>query len=216
MRLHEIKHTYDAVYSLGSNCYPSQRMERCGLRPYSGVVDWMYSNSVPGLCALLRNRFAMFMDPANTIVEEDVLNGHNYFLLDRAYGIQSVHDFTCKDGRTGIHTAYPPFQAKMKRRIARFLHKAERSKHIFFFRLNASYEEAMELEAALASIVRHQFTLLVVNPGESNQIIECDWPLSRTCALQLPIGWDAKCDELWNTVLAGIVYQGEEEYVTHS
>ncbi|MFW5435430.1 DUF1796 family putative cysteine peptidase [Paenibacillus apiarius] len=209
MRLSEIKRTYDAVYSLGSNCYPSQRMERYGLRPYSGVIDWMYSNSVPGLCTLLRNRFAHFMHPANIVVEGTVFNGHNFSVRDCIYGMQSVHDFLCSEGAEGIHAKYPLFQETLQRRITRFLDKVERCEWIFFFRLNATYEETIELEAALASIVQHQFTLLVVNPGSAYQIVESGWPLAHTCALEIPAEWDTQSDELWNAVFAGIHYRAD-------
>ncbi|KJB88701.1 peptidase [Paenibacillus sp. E194] len=207
MRLSDVKGAYDAMYSLGSNCYTAQRLERYGLRPYSGVVDWMYSNWTPGVSLLLRNRFAKFMYPDHLVVESIIFKRHNYCILDRVYGVQSVHDFLYAERRRGIALRYPKFIETIQRRIHRFLDKAEHSERIFYFRLNASYDEAAELEAALASLVKHQFSLLVVNPGNEHRIIDKEWPLANTCGLELPIGWDAACDQVWNEVFAGIHYQ---------
>lgn len=207
MRLTDIKRTYQAVYSLGSNCYPAQRLERYGLRPYSGVIDWMYSNSIPGLCLLLRNRFAEFMYSDHIEVDGTEFNGHNYSLLDRVYGVQSVHDFLVADQLEGIVRKYPEFQETLQRRITRFLRNIEQAEWVFFFRLHASHEEAAALEAALASIVRHQFRLLVVNPGADHRIVELDWPLAHTCAVEAPIAWDADSDRAWNELFAGIRYE---------
>lgn len=206
MRLADIKGVYDAVFSLGSNCYPAQRMERYGMRPYSGVLDWMYSNSIPGLCALLRSRFTHFMHPANIIVDGEVFNGHNYSVYDSAYSVQSVHDFLCAEGREGITEKYPQFQEKLQRRIDRFLGKMEQCRHIFFFRLHATYDEAEQLEQSLSSIVKHQYTLLVVNPGSVYHVVDYNWPLSHTCGLEIPAEWDARSDELWAGVFTGISY----------
>lgn len=207
MHLAEIKGVYDAVFSLGSNCYPAQRMERYGMRPYSGVLDWMRSNSVPGLCALLRNRFAHFMHPANIVVNGVEFNGHNYSVYDCIYGIQSVHDFLCAEGHEGITAKYPQFQEKLQRRIHRFLEKAEQCKRVFFFRLHATYDEATQLEQSLSSVVKHTYTLLVVNSRNADHVVDYKWPLAHTCGLEIPAEWDAKSDELWNGVFKGISYQ---------
>ncbi|WP_289356207.1 MULTISPECIES: DUF1796 family putative cysteine peptidase [unclassified Paenibacillus] len=206
MLLSDVNGVYDAVYSLGSNCYPAQRLERYGLRPYSGVIDWMYSNSTPGVSMLLRNRFAKFMHPDHFVVESIVFY-HNYCVRDRVYHVQSVHDFLHSARRRGIALKYPTFMETLQRRIHRFLTKAEHSKRLFFLRMNASYDEAAELEAALASLVKHQFSLLVVNPGSEYRVVDLNWPLANTCGLMLPIGWDEECDRVWNEVFAHIRYE---------
>lgn len=207
MNLHELKGTYDAVFSLGSNCYPAQRLERYSLRPYSGVIDWMYSNSIPGLVKLLNNRFDSFMHPRNLWVEGLVLNDHNYSVRDCFYDIQSVHDFLAGDRLDGIVQKYPQFKNTFERRIARFLEKTGHCRKLLFVRLHASYEDAALLEAALRSIVTHEFRLLVVNPGQVGQMIEHNWPLQYTCSLEMPIEWDERSDELWSKVFEHIQYE---------
>lgn len=208
MQLSDLKGGYDAAFSLGSNCYPAQRMERYGMRPYSGVVDWMFSNWTPGISLLLRNRFAKFMHRDHLVVESIIFR-HNYCVLDRVYRVQSVHDFLYAERRRGIARRYPEFQETLQRRIGRFLDKAEHSKRIFFFRLNASYDEAAELEAVLSTMVKHPFSLLVVNPGNEYQIVDNNWMLPHTCGLELPVKWDADSDALWNVVFHGIEYRAE-------
>ncbi|MDK8181197.1 DUF1796 family putative cysteine peptidase [Paenibacillus sp. UMB4589-SE434] len=211
MDLAQLKGQYDAVYSLGSNCYPAQRLERYGLRPYSGVIDWMYSNSIPGLTKLLRSGFANFMHPDNMVVDGTEFNNYNYSVKDCFYEVQSVHDFLVSEQLEGITHKYPEFHATLQRRIARFLQKTEQSRMILFFRLNASFEEAVQLEAALAARVANQFRLLVVNPVSRKEVFDCGWPLANTCGLELPAEWDEHSDLLWNAVFAGITYHPPAE-----
>ncbi|WP_314591427.1 DUF1796 family putative cysteine peptidase [Paenibacillus terrigena] len=206
MKLAEIKRTYDAVYSLGYNCYPAQRLERYQLRPYSGVIDWMYSHSLSGVSSLLRNHFANFMELTNMSIQGELFNGFNYLVQDRSYGIESAHDFLVSEQPEGILRKYPEFKDTLNRRIQRFLAKMNTSKSIFFFRLGGTYEEAVELESMLSMIVKHDFCVLLVNPIPHAALIECDWPLAKVCVIQAPDQWDEKSDEIWSTIFEGIHY----------
>ncbi|WP_088548975.1 DUF1796 family putative cysteine peptidase [Paenibacillus aquistagni] len=205
MNLSELKGDYDGFYSLGSNCYPAQRLERYGLRPYSGVIDWMYSNSVAGLVKLLNHRFDSFMHPANMVIEGTMFDGHNYSVRDCFYDIESVHDFLVSEQVEGYQRKLPEFRQTMERRVNRLLHKAEHCQKLLFVRLHASFVEASVLEGALTKLVKHQFRLLVVNPGPKT-LHDLNWPLPHTCGLQLPIEWDAESDMIWNEVFRDIRY----------
>lgn len=205
MNLAQLKGDYDGIFSLGSNCYPAQRLERYGLRPYSGVIDWMYSNSVAGLVKLLNHRFDSFMHPANMVIEGTIFDGHNYSIRDCFYDVESVHDFLASEQQEGYVRKLPEFRQRMQRRVDRLLVKAEHCQKLLFVRLNASFVEASVIEGALSQLVKHEFRLLVVNPGP-RALQDLNWPLPYTCGLQLPIEWDPDSDFIWSEVFRDIRY----------
>lgn len=46
MNLSNIKQKYNAVFSLGQNCWPAWALYQLGLSPFFGVIDFMLSPSL--------------------------------------------------------------------------------------------------------------------------------------------------------------------------
>lgn len=92
MSLEKIKGTYDAVFSLGNLCLGAIQLNKFNLRPFSGVLDWVGSHSLPDVNRLLQNRFSGFLELPNLKVV-----GHasvlDLLVLDEAYKIYFNHDF---------------------------------------------------------------------------------------------------------------------------
>lgn len=184
MSLEDIKGNYDAIFSLGDLCLASIQLKKNNLRPFSGVLDWIASPALSDVNRLLRNRFVGFMDLPNLRIigyADD-----NICVSDDAYHMVSNHDFPA-DRNTLTHLAtYPEVKEKYDRRIHRFLEKMNTSKRVLFVRTEGSFEDILELESILSSLVKNDFRILLVNHTNVGGMIEKDWPLERVCAVELP------------------------------
>lgn len=208
MKLNELKGTYDAIFTLGDLCLAAIQLEKNQLRPYAGVLDWMASYHLSDVNRLLTNRFARFMNYENLKIvgaaSEKLL-----LVAETEYNVVSNHDFMTQYNTPSQLHAYPEIKAKYDRRIARFLERMEKSKHILFIRTEGTLEEARELEEVLSRLVRHDFkVLLIQHKLEVNGIVESDWPLKRVISVQLPDvdRWNAN-DALWTQMLSGVMFK---------
>ncbi|GGE79214.1 DUF1796 family putative cysteine peptidase [Priestia taiwanensis] len=214
MRLQDIKGKYDATYSLGNQCAIANKLRHYRLRPYAGVTDWMLTAYLPGLSKLLRNRFANFMEKENMIFDGYHAAGAQLFIKDTLYDISAAHDFSTIANTPTDWPVYPQFKAKVDRRIRRFLRDMETCERILFIRMMGTFEETKELEAALSSIIKHDFTLLMLNPINEIKIIEYEWDIPHVCSLGIPMG--DEFPEVWDVIMGGIMCSGQlimEEHV---
>lgn len=192
MRIADIKGKYDDIFSLGQLCYISIQLEKNGLRPYSGVLDWVGSPNLSSVNRLLRNRFEGFMDRHQ--MECIGTSGDKLYLVqDKLYDIYSNHDFFIAQNDPKLLEAYPSVKTKYDRRVARFLEKAATAERLLFVRSGGTYEEAKELQEVLDDLVRNDYVLLFLDPGQADGIEENDWPLERVCSVNVP-----HVDKLWN------------------
>lgn len=204
MGLDMIKGSYDAIFSLGDLCLTSIQLKKNHLRPYSGVLDWMASPNLSNVNALLRNRFSHFMELENLRVigyATDKL----ICVADDANNIVSNHDFsTDKNTLTDLY-GYQEVMEKYNRRINRFLHATAHANRILFVRTEGSFEDAIELEDALKSLITHDFRVLLINHTNVHTVVEKDWPLEKVCSVELPAEdkWNAN-DQYWKYILDGV------------
>ncbi|WP_028595720.1 DUF1796 family putative cysteine peptidase [Paenibacillus assamensis] len=202
MRLDQIRGVYDGVFSLGSKCLGAIQLREHGLRPCSGVLDWMLSPSLPHVCKLLELRFQNFMSPSNlTFVKQD---SGEQLLYDLNYKVTLVHDLAL-DWSTMKHdlNAYPVFHEKLIRRITRFLHICDSGYRLLFVRLHGTMDEVQQLESVLSHLVRGNFHILLINNGEKYEMVEEPCSLERVCAIRMPLEVEIK--PLWDEVLRGII-----------
>lgn len=204
MKLAELKGTYHAIFSLGNLCLASIQLEKNGIRPYAGPVDWVASHNLPDITALLRNRFTGFMDYEHLSVEgksSDTL----YLVKENYYNIYSNHDFYTHNNFPPHLAAYPEIKAKYDRRVVRFLEKMQTSPKILFIRTEGTLEQAAELENVLRELVVHDFNLLLINHHPVPHPIEIPCPLEKVCMLQFPDTeiWEGN-NHCWRELLNGI------------
>ncbi|GGE79220.1 DUF1796 family putative cysteine peptidase [Priestia taiwanensis] len=207
MKLLDIKGKYDMIFSLGDRCEISTKLRHYRLRPYAGVFDWMITFSLPDLTNLLRNRFANFMEKENMVFEGLHAGGEKLLLRDTLYDIYSAHDFSAPPNTAYHWPTYPAVKEKFGRRIHRFLKNLEDCEHILFVRMNGTYEETKELEVVLSSLVKHKFTLLMLNPINEHTIIEYNWDIPHVCSLGIPMG--KEYPDIWDTLMGGIMCSGQ-------
>jgi hypothetical protein len=205
LRIADIKGKYDDIFSLGELCFISIQLEKNGIRPYSGVLDWVGSPSLSGVNRLLRNRFEGFMDRHQ--MECIGTAGEKLYLVqDKTYDIYSNHDFFIAQNDPKLLEAYPSVKAKYDRRVARFLEKAGTSERLLFVRSGGTYEEVEQLQQVLDDLVHNDYVLLFINPGRSDGIEENDWPMERVCSVNAPhvdkLWGDS--DHLWKELFEGI------------
>ncbi|MBD3920213.1 peptidase [Paenibacillus sp. PR3] len=207
MELREIAGQYDAIFSLGMNCLPAIQLERNGIRPYTGVLDWVDVMHLPNVTRMIRSRFSNFAHRHN-LVYHTTLN--NFILLrDVDNDMIIVHDFPFPRNTAAQWPDYDGFRTKMDRRIERFLSKAASSKRILFVRTGGLPEEALELEKALASIVTGEFHILLVNHNPVPSLVENHWPHKHTCGVMLPSQNDIwhDNDAYWRHILQHVKYK---------
>ncbi|MCD9026468.1 DUF1796 family putative cysteine peptidase [Cohnella silvisoli] len=204
MRLDDLKGEYDATFSLGDLCLSSLQLKKNGLRPFSGVLDWMSSSNLSDVNLLLRNRFIGFFDYENLTVlgmaYEDFI-----CVKDNGYNLVSNHDFRLNDNTISNLSGYSKVMEKYNRRIARFLDKAQTCKKILYVRTEGDFEDVAALQQALSGIVKHDFRILHVIHDNVGGIVELNWPLEKVCAVKLPNAeiWLGN-DSLWTAMFEGI------------
>lgn len=191
LKLAELKGTYHAIFSLGDLCLTSIELEKNGLRPYAGPIDWMASYHLPDISSLLRNRFAGFMD-YNHLEVVDKASESLYLVRENYYNVYSNHDFFTHNNFPPHLAAYPDIKAKYDRRVSRFLEKMATSQKILFIRTGGTIEQAAELEAALNDLVVHDFSVLLIKHEAVSSPTEVPCSLEKVCVLQFPN------EDIWN------------------
>ena len=203
MDLRQLKGKYDAIFSLGDLCLASIQLKKHNLRPYSGVLDWMASPELSKLNELLENRFIGFLDYDNL----RVIGYADSFICvsDDGYNLVSNHDFDGEKNTLTYLSAYAEVMEKYERRIQRFLSEMDNAKRILFVRTEGTLEDAAVLQDVLSRIVKHDFSILLINHTYVQGIVEKSWPLEKVCSIEFPNKdkWEGNHD-LWEEVLSGI------------
>lgn len=204
MLFHELKGKYQAVFSLGNNCLPAIQLERNGLRPYSGPLDWLAFKQIADLNRMLLNRFEGFMDYDHLRVESRV--SERLFLVeDNYYHLYFNHDFFTHNNTETQLLAYPEVKAKYDRRVNRFLEKISTSKLTLFVHTGSTLEGIRTLDSVLSQIVAHDYRLLLVNHAAVPGIVDSHSPLDKVCSLLIPDGevWNGN-NRHWSRIFKGI------------
>lgn len=203
MDLSQLKGEYDAIFSLGDLCLASIQLKKHNLRPYSGVLDWMASPELSKVNDLLENRFLGFLEYDNL----RVIGYADTFIcvLDDANNLVSNHDFDGVKNTLQYLGSYAEVMEKYERRIQRFLSEMDNSKRILFVRTEGTLEDAANLQDALSRLVKHDFSVLLINHTYVQGIVERSWPLEKVCSIEFPNIdiWEGNHD-LWREVLSGI------------
>ncbi|MGB3101980.1 MAG: DUF1796 family putative cysteine peptidase [Psychrobacillus psychrotolerans] len=203
MNLSQLKGEYDAIFSLGDLCLASIQLKKHNLRPYSGVLDWMASIDLSKVNELLENRFIGFLEYDNL----RVIGYADDFICvsDDGYNLVSNHDFDGEKNTLTYLGGYAEVMEKYERRIQRFLSEMENAKRILFVRTEGTLEDAAVLQDVLSRIVKHDFSILLINHTYVPGIAEKSWPLEKVCSIEFPNKdkWEGNHD-LWEEVLSGI------------
>ena len=203
MNLSQLKGEYDAIFSLGDLCLASIQLKKHNLRPYSGVLDWMASPELSMVNELLENRFIGFLEYDNL----RVIGYADDFICvsDDGYNFVSNHDFDGEKNTLTYLGGYAEVMEKYERRIQRFLSEMENAKRILFVRTEGTLEDAAVLQDVLSKIVKHDFSILLINHTYVQGIVEKSWPLEKVCSIEFPNKdkWEGNHD-LWEEVLIGI------------
>ena len=203
MELAQIKGEYDAIFSLGDLCLTSIQLKKHNLRPYSGVFDWMASPTLSSVNRLLENRFDGFFKSENLRI---IGYADNCICVsDDGYNLVSNHDFHKEKNTLENLYSYHEVMEKYNRRIDRFLDKMNTAKRILFVRTEGSLADTIVLQEVLSKLVKHDFTILLINHTYVHGIVEKQWPLEKVCSLEFPNldKWEGN-HELWDEVLDGI------------
>lgn len=203
MDLSQLKGEYDAIFSLGDLCLASIQLKKHNLRPYSGVLDWMASPELSKVNTLIENQFIGFLEYDNL----RVIGYADSFIcvLDDGYNLVSNHDFDGEKNTLTYLGAYAEVMEKYERRIRRFLSEMDNAKRILFVRTEGSLEDAAVLQDVLSKLVKHDFSILLINHTYVQGIVEKSWPLEKVCSIEFPNQdkWEGNHD-LWKEVLSGI------------
>ena len=209
MNWSELKGTYDSIFSLGELCLASIQLEKNGLRPYAGPIDWMGSYDLKDVNRLIQNRFKGFMNHEHLVVE-NMASDKLYLVREKYYNILSNHDFfTHKNTPTDL-AAYPEVKAKYDRRVDRFLEKMSTSHRILFIRVGGSMEDVAALQETLSNLVVHDFSILLINHGPREHAAEVHCEFSKVCHFQFPDFdiWRSN-DHVWSQLLSEINFVDE-------
>lgn len=212
MRLADLKGEYDGIFSLGSLCLTAIQLERNGLRPYAGPVDWLASYTLPDVSRFIRARCAGFME-RGSLRYELTFGGTHLIVRELLYNFISNHDFFVSQNDPGRLEMYSHVKAKYDLQIARFLERAENGRRLLFVRCGGSRQEVEELRDTLDGFVGHTYALLHVCETNTQTLRELDWGLDRVCAVELPGDqhsiWTGN-HRFWHHMLSGISYRAPD------
>lgn len=204
MRLNEIKGAYNAIFSLGENCIPALKLRKYNLRVFAGPFDWVGSPNLPKVTNLLGTNFSNFLNEDNLIVPQ-YASDEDLLVVDKNHLISFNHDF-----KTDVNTLHqlsglPQVQKKYENRINRFMDALKTSQRLLFIRTEATIKDTLELEKVLSQLVRHNYTILIVNHTPVKEIVELDWKINNVCAIEIPNEeiWEGN-DTLWERIFQGI------------
>ncbi|PEF43388.1 DUF1796 family putative cysteine peptidase [Bacillus wiedmannii] len=206
MKLIDIQQDYDAIFSLGNQCFVANKLRRYNLRKYAGVIDWMISLSLQSVTKLLQNRFEGFMEKENMIFSGYHDYGRKLLLKDTKYNIDSAHDFLVTENTSENWPTYLNFKIKIDRRIQRFLNKLNICNNILFIRIGGTYEEVKLLEKVLFETVKGNFQVLLLNSISEYKIVEYNWDLQYTCSIGIPMDGNEN-HEIWDQIFKNITHK---------
>ncbi|AUS28279.1 DUF1796 family putative cysteine peptidase [Paenibacillus polymyxa] len=203
--LERLQGEYDAVFSLGGHCLPSIQLDKNGLRPYAGPLDWMISGNLSQISRLLNERFARFMDVESLRVTGHDYGGHNFLVEDASYEVTAAHHFPVSQNTSEQLASYPTFKTTLDRRIARLLEKFALASRLLLVRVGGSREQAVELHDVLSQRITHDFRLLYVDYTGTEGVTELNWGLERLVSVALPPEdiWNGQ-DEMWRYMLDNV------------
>lgn len=203
MKLIDIQNKYDAIFSLGNQCFVANKLKQYNLRPYAGVIDWMISLSLISVIYLLQNQFKDFMKKENMIFTGYHAYGTKLLLKDTKYNIDSAHDFLVTKNTPENWVTYPEFKIKINRRVHRFIDKLKTCNNILFVRIGGTMEEAKLLEKVLSGIIKGKFQVLILNSIPEYKIVEYNWDLEYTCGIGIPMDGNEN-PEIWDEIFQDI------------
>ncbi|MCY9694369.1 DUF1796 family putative cysteine peptidase [Paenibacillus alginolyticus] len=203
MQLVDLKGSYDAIFSLGDLCLPAMQLEKNGLRPYAGVLDWMISIRLSDVNLLLKQRFHGFMELADLQVLGYA--GQQLMVLDTNYSLISNHDFSIHKNSIFHLSAYPEVKAKYDRRITRFWEVLTTRQRVLFVRTGGTFQQVQQLQFVLSELVSYDFRILFIQHSNVTEMVETDCPFEKVCWIQLPNQeiWNAN-DHFWRNIFEGI------------
>ncbi|HDR4560749.1 amino acid permease [Bacillus cereus] len=205
MNLSNIKKEYNAVFSLGQNCWPAWALYQFELSPFFGVIDFMLSPSLEKVNLLLQNRFDRFLHFENLSFISFWDDDAKLRLRDNLYEIDSCHDFKTDVNTPTSWPSYSGIELNYEHRINRFLTTIEMEKSILFIRTGGTYEEARSLEQISSQIVKHNFSVLLLIPADVTTVTQEDWGLQNICVIKCPIMDVYQYNEgFWNDLFDGI------------
>ncbi|CAI6032562.1 DUF1796 family putative cysteine peptidase [Cohnella sp. JJ-181] len=212
MRLADIKGNYDGIFSLGHLCLTAIQLERNGLRPFAGPIDWMASYTLPDVSRFIRNRCAGFMERGH-LQYECTFAGTHHLVRESAYNFILNHDFFASQCDPYLLETYPYVKTKYDKQRYRLLERAANGKRLLFVRCGGTFEEVRELRDALNGFVTRDYNLLHVSETDTPMLRETEWPLARVCSVELPGDHDAVWignHAYWQYMLNGINYMEPE------
>jgi len=132
---------------------------------------------------------------------DTVKNTQSYFIHDSLCNITSVHDFQSISNQYWSLT-YKPYRNKLDLRIKRFLEESAKSNSLLFVRLNATFDQTVELQSVLEKFTNSDFKVLIINPIANLQLVnEVDWDLDHVSIVEIP---STNNKDAWDLVLNGI------------
>ncbi|MGI1814024.1 DUF1796 family putative cysteine peptidase [Priestia sp. TGN 0903] len=204
MKLEDLKGTYSAIFSLGDLCLTSLQLRDNNLRNFAGILDWVSSPDLKKVNMLLKNQFADFLNPDNLRIIQYV-SDWDLLVWDEIYNIGFNHDFKTDKNTLSHLGGYGEVKEKYDRRIHRFLENLSTGQRILFIRTEANREEAAELESILSTMIESDFSILIINHTDVNDLVEKEWSLNKVCAIELPNRdkWNAN-NHYWKRILDGV------------
>ncbi|OVE34514.1 peptidase [Priestia aryabhattai] len=204
MKLEGIKGPYSAIFSLGDLCLTSIQLRENNLRNFAGILDWVSSHDLKKVNLLLKNQFADFLNPNNLKIIQYV-SEWDLLVWDEVYNIGFNHDFKTDKNTLSHLGGYEEVKEKYDRRIQRFLEKLSTGQRLLFIRTEASREEAAELERILSTMIKNDFSILIINHTDVNELVEKEWSLNKVCVIELPNQdkWNAN-NHYWKRILDGV------------
>jgi hypothetical protein len=199
----ELMHYEQLCISLGFNCTMALQLDRNQLRKKSFPFDWNVT-SLQGLCDVIDNHFADFLNPHYLIVR----TGSAYVpgVTNVKYNIALAHDFPDTQGVVASNYLdyLPDIQEKYERRIKRFYNACNMAEKVYFFRTKfwwwplQSDAQDKENVKKLRDILTKHFPLnnwvLVVTSDDMQY--KHDWQMPKVKNFYMSKGTD---DE-WNSV----------------
>jgi len=132
---------------------------------------------------------------------DTVKNTQSYFIHDSLCNITSVHDFQSISNQYWSLT-YKPYRNKLDLRIKRFLEESAKSNSLLFVRLNATFDQTVELQSVLKKFTNSDFKVLIINPIANLQLVnEVDWDLDHVSIVEIP---STNNKDAWDHILNGI------------
>ena len=204
MKLQEIQKEYDAIFSLGHNCLAAMKLRDHNLRVFAGPFDWVGSPNLSKVTNLLSNDFSEFLELRNLkgiqyVSDTDIL------VLDEVNIISFNHDFKTDRNTLEDLLDLPLIKEKYERRIKRFQKILSEDKRVLFIRTEGTKEEVVELQKVLKNLVKNDFSILIINHTDMEEMVEVDWEIENVCTLEFPNKeiWDGN-NQYWKEILEPI------------